>query len=212
MTRTVIQEPNFTSIFWEARPGGGGFTPVPAELEINLSVHLAPMDPSTPYSALRSDAPRLFGSLFSPEFRELFWPPKANLNFHTHLADTPQQILKGLVSDTADPPQKFRARSWMRGEFAKFKSDFKRLVELSWDNQMILLPPEDPKDGLSDDRYMDLVGNPNIPAHVVCSLTIRLVDDPDSANAVIQVVHLCREDNPNINRRIAPPPGEEEFQ
>ena len=92
---------------------------------------------------------------------------------------------------------KFAAKSWMRRDFAQYKADFKRLVELSWNNQIILLPPEDPKDGLSDADYMDLVANPRMPAHVECSLTIRFVDNLGSANAAIQVVHLKRKDDPD---------------
>ena len=57
-----------------------------------------------------------------------------------------------------------RRKSWMRRDFAQYKIDFKRIVETSWNNQIILLPPEDPKDGLSDADYMALVANPRMPA------------------------------------------------
>jgi hypothetical protein len=100
----------------------------------------------------------------------------------------------------------------MRRDFAQYKVDFKRIVETSWNNQIILLPPEDPKDGLSDADYMALVANPRMPAHVECSLTIRFVDTLGSANAAIQVVHLKRADDPTVNRRLMPMPGEEEFR
>ena len=207
MTRMMISEPNFTSILSAAGPG-----PVSAKLEIVLAVLLAPMDPSKPYSATGSDAPAVLGDLFSRELREAFWPSKANLNFNTHLADTPQQIRTGFVSDGAPEPVKLAAQSWMRRDFAQYKIDFKRIVETSWNNQIILLPPEDPKDGLSDADYMALVANPRMPAHVECSLSIRFVDNLGSANAAIQVVHLKRADDPTINRRVMPLPGEEEFR
>ena len=207
MTRRIINEPNFMSILSAAGPG-----PVSAKLEIVLAVLLAPMDPSKPYSTTRSDAPAILGDLFSPELREAFWPSKANLSFNTHLADTPQQIRTGFVSDGAPEPVKLAAQSWMRRDFAQYKIDFKRIVETSWNNQIILLPPEDPKDGLSDADYMALVANPRMPAHVECSLTIRFVDTLGSANAAIQVVHLKRADDPTINRRAMPMPGEEEFR
>jgi hypothetical protein len=100
----------------------------------------------------------------------------------------------------------------MRRDFAQYKADFKRVVELSWNNQIILLPPEDPKDGLSNADYLALVGNSRMPAHVECSLTIGFVDNLGSANAAIQVVHLQRTDDPTINRRVMPMPGEEEFR
>ena len=207
MTRRIISEPNFTSILSAAGPG-----PVSAKLEIVLAVLLAPMDPSKPYSTTSSDAPAILGDLFSRELREAFWPSKANLNFNTHLADTPQQIRTGFVSDGAPEPVKLAAQSWMRRDFAQYKIDFKRIVETSWNNQIILLPPEDPKDGLSDADYMALVANPRMPAHVECSLSIRFVDNLGSANAAIQVVHLKRADDPTINRRVMPLPGEEEFR
>src|SRR4029077_8835718 len=54
--------------------------------------------------------------------------------------------------------------------------------------------------------------NPRMPAHVECSLTIRFVDNLGSANAAIQVVHLKRKDDPTVNRRLMPLPGEEEFR
>lgn len=207
MTRMMISEPNFTSMLSAAGPG-----PVSAKLEIVLAVLLAPMDPSKPYSATGSDAPAILGDLFSRELREAFWPSKANLNFNTHLADTPQQIRTGFVSDGAPEPVKLAAQSWMRRDFAQYKIDFKRIVETSWNNQIILLPPEDSKDGLSDADYMALVANPRMPAHVECSLSIRFVDNLGSANAAIQVVHLKRADDPTINRRVMPLPGEEEFR
>ena len=207
MTRRIISESNFTSTLTGARGGT-----VPAKLEIVLAALLAPMDPSKPYEAARSDAPAFIGDLFSRELREAFWPSKANLNFNTHLADTPQQIRTGSVVDGSKEQTKFKAQSWMRRDFAQYKADFKRVVELSWNNQIILLPPEDPKDGLSDADYMDLVANPKLPAYVECSLAIRFVDNLGSANAAIQVVHLQRQDDPTINRRVMPMPGEEEFR
>ena len=207
MTRRIISEPNFTSTLTGARGGT-----VPAKLEIVLAVLLAPMDPKPPYDAITSDAPAVIGNLFSRELREAFWPSKANLNFNTHLADTRDQIKTGFVADGSKEQTKFAAESWMRRDFAKYKADFKRLVELSWNNQIILLPPEDPKDGLSDADYMDLVANPRLPAYVECSLAIRFVDNLGSANAAIQVVHLQRQDDPTVNRRVMPMPGEEEFR
>ena len=207
MTRRIISEPNFTSTLTGARGGT-----VPAKLEIVLAVLLAPMDPKPPYNATTSDAPAFIGDLFSRELREAFWPSKANLNFNTHLAATPDQVKTGFVVDGSKEQTRFAAKSWMRRDFAQYKADFKRLVELSWNNQIILLPPEDPKDGLSDADYMDLVANPRMPAHVECSLTIRFVDNLGSANAAIQVVHLKRKDDPTVNRRLMPLPGEEEFR
>jgi hypothetical protein len=207
MTRRIINEPNFMSTLSAAGPG-----PVSAKLEIVLAVLLAPMDPSKPYNAAKSDAPVFLGDLFLRELREVFWPSKANLAFSTHLADTPQQIRTGVVVDGSKEQTRFAAQSWMRRDFVQYKIDFKRVVELSWNNQIILLPPEDPKDGLSDADYMALVANPRMPAHVECSLSIRFVDTLGSANAAIQVVHLKRADDPTINRRVMPMPGEEEFR
>lgn len=206
MIRRFITEPNFTSSYFTAR---GGLSP--AGLEIILTVHLAPMDPSKPYNMGRSDAPPLIGRLLRPELRDKLWPPKANLNFNTHLADTLQQVKHGFVFDGEQT--RFKARSWMRNEFDEYKAKFKRAVEVCWNNQMILLPPENPVDGLGDDDYMDLVSNPKLPPHLVCSLAIFLVDNPTNANVVMQVVRLDREESEYAGKRIiAAPPGQGEFR
>jgi hypothetical protein len=204
MTRTFITEPNFTSIYREARSG------VPAELVILLTVFLGPMDPTKPYHAVRSAGPLLFQQML-PAFAHLAWPDEANLNFHTHLANSPGDIRRGTITD--GDGGRFRARSWTAQEFDRYKVKFKQVVELSWNNQIILLPPEDPKDGLNDDQYMDLVSDPRLPAHLVCTLNIFLTDNPDSANATIQVARLDRDEDQFDQRdRLMPLPGEEEFR
>jgi hypothetical protein len=143
----------------------------------------------------------------------LIWPAKANLNFHTHLADSPQQYRRGPVLDGSEPRISFRARSWTRKEFEKYKIDFKHRVEMVWNNQMILLPPEDPKDGLSDDEYMELVNNPNMPAHVACSLKIEFTENASSPNVAMQVVRLDRDESTFSTRHSAmAAPGEGIFR
>lgn len=207
MTRAIISEPNFTSTFTPARPGQS------ASLEIALTVHLAPMDPRKPYNPGTSDAPWPFSEFLSPEARQMIWPTKANLNFQTHLANTPQQMQKGFVFDGDNPPTRFAARSWMQHEFEVFKAKFKRMVELSWNNQIVLLPPDDPADGLGDAEYMEFVSNPNIAAHAVGSLRIILVPSQAGANVAMQVVRLDREESAYAGKRfVMPLPGEGEFR
>jgi len=80
-------------------------------------------------------------------------------------------------------------------------------------NQIILIPPEDPKDGLSDDDYMDLVMNPNVPAHVICSLTLQFMQNQQSANAQIQVARLDRDEVTfGVRRDLMPLPDQGEFR
>lgn len=208
MIRHLIQEPNFLSVFWEARPSSG----FPAELNILLTVFLAPMDPTQPYDVGRWSPPPVPRWL-SPRMIHLLSTPKLNLLFHTHLADSPQQVRRGKVRDYDNTP--FSARSWMRREFEEYKTKFKQVVELSWNNQIILIPPEDSKDGLSDDDYVSLVpGNPQIPAHVVCTLTLQFVQYQDNANAQIQVVRLDRDEARFAGRRadLMPLPDQGEFR
>lgn len=207
MIRPHIQEPNFISVFWAARPRWG----VPAQLDIVLPVFLAPMDPREPYNPGRWAPPPGPQWFFPHGMIRLFSTPKLNLNFHTHLADAPQQVHKGKVHDAEDTA--FSARSWMRREFDEYKVKFKQAVELSWNNQIILIPPEDPKDGLSDDDYMDLVMNPKVPAHVICSLTIQIMQNQQSAGAQIQVVRLDRDEASfGVRRDLMPLPDQGEFR
>lgn len=207
MTRAIISEPNFTSRLTPAHPGQS------ATLEIALAVHLAPMDPSKPYSPGTSDAPWPFSEFLSPDARQKIWPNKANLNFQTYLANTPQEMKKGFVFDGDNPPTRFAARRWMRGEFEDFKATFKRVVELSWNNQIVMLPPDDPADGLDDAQYLEFVSNPNIAAHAVGSLKIILVEDLAHANVAMQVVRLDRDENVYAGKRfVMALPGEGEFR
>jgi|HubBroStandDraft_6_1064221.scaffolds.fasta_scaffold55177_5 hypothetical protein len=54
--------------------------------------------------------------------------------------------------------------STTRAGTATILGDPERIVETSWKTQIILVPPEDPKDGLSDADNRALVANPPMPA------------------------------------------------
>jgi hypothetical protein len=85
----------------------------------------------------------------------------------------------------------------MEAEFNAFKIKFKQVVEASWNNQLILVPPDagPDADGLSDEDYLQLVGNTQVPAHVVCALDVELVPDTRLGNSVIEIARLAKREN-----------------
>jgi len=139
----------------------------PAKLTIRLKVALFPRDPSAPGHA---------GSAQHP----------------IHLANGMPQAHQGPMAD-ADG-NLIACRSWLVPEWNAFKIRFKKIVELGWNNQMILLPPDDTDGGgLSDADYLQLVDNPRLPAHVECALAIELMPVNAGAHAQIEVVHLAHD-------------------
>jgi hypothetical protein len=144
----------------------------PAQLRIRLKILLLPRDPSVPRD------------------------PSGTV-FHTHLANATKDIRRGRVPDGNGLP--FNCRSWLTWEFNAFTIRFKRMVELVWNNQMILLPPEEIEngDGLNDHDYRQFVSSPTVPAHVRCVLEVIPVTAMVSTgfHAPIEVVHL---DGPKI--------------
>jgi len=196
--RTFIIEPNFTSIFQPARPR------LPARLLIQISVALVPMDPAVPYHPTRWVRPRL--SRFMPSLiAELMATEELNLVFSTHLADSPAQFRRGTVTDGNGLA--FRGRSWLRAEFDRYRVRFKQAVEASWNNQLILIPPDDPRDGLTDAEYRDdYIGDPAKPAHVECALQVDLVNA--NPNAAMQVLRLDRDEPKGFRRQSAIPDPE----
>jgi hypothetical protein len=148
---------------------------MPAKLTLRLQIYLIPTDPSA----------------FNAE----------QTGKHFHLAENIAQVRRGVVKDTNEVP--FLCRSWLKRDFNAFKISFKRMVELSWNNQIILLPPEDSPDqgGLSDHDYLQFVTSPQDPAHVECALDIEMLPELDISQhpnaAVMDVVCL---DNPGHSR------------
>jgi hypothetical protein len=148
----------------------------PAKLTIKLRVALLPRDPSRP------DDP------MSPSHA-------------THLAAGDNDVRRGTVRDGENFA--FRCRSWLRAEFNAFAIKFKRMVELSWNNQLILIPPDGSKPGdstMSDADYLDFVSRPDVPAHVQCLFEVALVPlGTANAHAVIEAARLetpAHEQNP----------------
>jgi hypothetical protein len=109
-----------------------------------------------------------------------------------HLAASSNDRHYGLVKDSDN--QVHACQSWMVREWVEFKDRFKHMVELVWNNQMILLPP----DGLDADIARQLVSSPRVPPHVRCALKIVRVSEwnPDEAHAAIEAVLLKR---PNMD-------------
>lgn len=190
--QSKIQNPNYDSIIEPAQ----GRTP--ARLTIQLKVVLVPMDPSVPYAP-----------------RSTTHPGRFNFTFNHHLAEHMGAVRRGTVRDTAGTP--FRARSWVRQEFDEYRIRFKQAVERTWNDQIILLPPDEPpgKDaayGLADAEYRALIGNPAVPAHAVGSLELLMLPMQGDTHAGIQVVRLDRKEEP-LGRRLKPlaASGEGEF-
>ena len=165
--RASIREPNYDSFFEPAGPGQ------PARLRIRLRVGLVPLDPSTPW-ARAGHASKLPGT---PVGR---LPP-------AHLAANEADMRRGNVLDASDQP--VRCRSWLVNEWQAFAARFKHVVETAWNNQMVFLPIEH-GDSLSDADFRQLIGNPNVPAHVVGALEVDLQPAGADSHAIIEVAHL----------------------
>lgn len=143
----------------------------PAQLIIRLKVNLLPYDPSRLPARPGQSPPSL------------------------QVARDPAGVRQGAVRDLNGMP--FQCCTWLEREFNAFKIKFKKMVELSWNNQLILLPPA--RTGfigeMSDAVYREFIGRPDVPAHVECSMDIQLMDAfalhrGKPPHAIIDVVRL----------------------
>jgi hypothetical protein len=148
----------------------------PAQLIIRMRVMLVPLDPAN--QKLDLEGP----------------------SFSSALARDNRGVTKGVVRDYDE--RLFRCQTWVESEYNAFCIKFKKMVELSWNNQLILLPP----DGtgyigeMSDANYRDFIGSPHVPAHVQCCLDIQVISMMSNSrqrgkepHVFMQVVRL---DNP----------------
>ncbi len=160
--RTAIAQANFDSVF---RPADRGR---PATLTIRVKVALNPLDPAAAWVAR----------------------PKNGQQPPIHIAAGAGAIRRGPVVDYNGNP--FLCRSWMTAEWNAFKIRFKQMVELGWNNQILLLPTDDddPSYRLTDEEFRQLVVNPRIAAYVACAIDIELVPIGGAAHALIEVAHL----------------------
>jgi hypothetical protein len=142
----------------------------PAKLRIRFKVTLIPKDPTQPDD------------------------PRGDVHFGL-LSKSLNETVTGHVEDGDQNP--FKCRSWTEAEFNEFKIKFKRMVELSWNNQLILLPPDTQTadDGLSDQDYMTFVSSPQIPAHVECALEVELMPSLHPGQNQIEVARLAKREN-----------------
>jgi hypothetical protein len=166
--RVAIKQSNYDSVLEPARPGR------PAKLTLRLKVLLIPLDPAAPLD--------LSGLTPPYRFHHARW----------HLAQDMKAIHQGMVPDGNTPRKSFLCRSWLHWEWNSFKIRFKKQVENVWNDQMVLLPPDDVQgsDGLNDQDYLQFVSDPNTPAHVECALDLELTPlDSKDAHARIRVVH-----------------------
>src|SRR5688500_14875296 len=83
----------------------------PAELILRMKVHLLPRNPAGPQVV------------------------PGQPNFNTVLARDPRGVTKGMVRDANG--MSFRCQTWLESEFNAFCIKFKKMVELSWNNQLI---------------------------------------------------------------------------
>jgi hypothetical protein len=145
----------------------------PAQLIIRLRVNLLPYDPSRLPARPGRPTP------------------------HVQVARHPAGVRQGAVQDTDGMP--FECCTWLEREFNAFRIKFKKMVELSWNNQLVLLPPA--RTGyigeMSDAAYREFIGKPDVPAHVECSMDIQLLDvfalhRGKPPHAIIDAVRLKR--------------------
>jgi hypothetical protein len=149
-----------------------------AKLTIRLKVALFPRDPASPANPAGMAPP-------------------------VHLAASMAHVHQGQVADYNNTPVK--CRSWLVPEWNKFKIRFKQMVELGWNNQMILLPVDKANGGgMNDQDRRQLVSNPRIPPHVECALDVELMPSQLGSHAQIEVVRLAQAHLPfrNFMRRI----------
>jgi hypothetical protein len=171
--RTAIAQTNYDSVF---EPAGGGR---PAKLTIRLKVALNPLDPAAAWVA----------------------PPQNGQQPPTHIAANLAGIRRGVVVDYNGSP--FLCRSWIVNEWNAFKIRFKQMVEVGWNNQILLLPTDDDQDHrLTDDEFRQLVFNPRYPAYVACAIDIQLVPIQGVAHALIEVAHLDQSSPQNGKFRV----------
>lgn len=165
--RQTIIESNFDSVM---RPATAG---TPAQLTIRLKVALIPRDPSGP---AQFDWGK--GSAFATEY----------------IARPGEDPHQGKVAD--GDGVLWECRTWYGAEFNAFKIKFKRMVELAWNNQLILLPPDGsaPAATISDDTFRDFVSGRTVAAHVRCGLEIELVSTANKKgfHAWIEAVRLAK--------------------
>jgi hypothetical protein len=141
----------------------------PAKLTIQLRVALQPIDPQAIVDPQGSVTPTPL-----------------------YLGDSDQHRRTGTVLDYNDRP--FDCSSWLRTEWAAWKTRFKHAVELGWNNQMILLPTPSGQAGdeLSDADYRQLMTGPGKRAFVQGAIEVQLMPDRGgNAHATIEVVHLA---------------------
>jgi hypothetical protein len=103
-----------------------------------------------------------------------------------HIVNSLAHAKRGPVKDADDDP--VLCRTWTDHEWSEFKTRFKQMVEMSWNNQMILLPggPK-PGAGAHEHDYKQLLASPRAPAHVECALELELTSK--GAHAEIEVAH-----------------------
>jgi len=165
--RQTIQESNFDSVMRAAATG------TPAQLTIRLKIALLARDPSGPGQFNWGK-----GSAFTTE----------------HLSRPGEDPHKGKVAD--GDGVLWDCLSWYETEFNAFRIKFKRIVELAWNNQLILLPPDgsDPAANIGDDTFRDFVSSRTVPAHVRCGLEVALVSTANKRgfHAWMEAVKLAK--------------------
>jgi hypothetical protein len=163
--RHTIAGTNYDSVL-EPASGNG-----PARLTVVLKIGLVPLDPTAA------------GAQAQPVKLK---PGPA------HLVQTAATAHIGPTVDVNGTP--VSCRSWTQSEWNAFQIRFKRVVEHSWNDQIVLLPLDDadPKDVLDNLDYRQFIGDRRIRAHAEGALRIELMPQGRAGHAMIEVV--CRAD------------------
>jgi hypothetical protein len=117
MHKKTVQDVNYDSVFTPAQSGKG------ASLEILLKLGLLPHDPKSGQVAVT----------FAGESR-------STSKGHKTVTDK-SQVQYGRVKDAQD--FRFNCKSWLKADFNKFRDRFVSVVQGVWNNQIILIPPEE---------------------------------------------------------------------
>jgi hypothetical protein len=130
--------------------------------------------------------------------RDPFSKDLGNSTPNYHIATAQSPVRYGRVLD--GNKRSFEIRSLTTAEFNSAKIRLKRFVELVFNKQIVLLPPDDTFAatgagafkawGLNDEDYKFFISDPSKPAHCIGSLDIVLADLNDFKGPVIEIVQV----------------------
>jgi hypothetical protein len=153
MHKKTVQDVNYDSVFTPAQSGKA------ASLEILLKLALLPHDPKAGQSSLT----------FAGESRSAS-------KGHKTVSDR-TQVEYGRVKDAKD--FRFNCKTWLKADFNAFRDKFVSVVQGVWNNQIVLIPPEE---GLGPLILQELTLSGNKFPYLDAKLRITFRDLADTSN------------------------------